>query len=35
MNPRYFHDSLDHRTFPSKGERSRKGGLNEPWDLLK
>jgi len=35
MNPRYFYELLGQRIGPPIDERSREGGLNVLWDLLK
>jgi len=35
MKPKYFQVSLGRKIGPPIGERSKGGGLKEPWDLLK
>jgi len=35
MNPRYFQEFLGVRIGPPKGDRSRGGGLNGPYNLKK
>jgi len=35
MKPRYFQESLGHRIRPPIEERSSRGGLNEPCNLVK